>query len=868
MNKTWYKASLTKAVLIIAAHVMAAIVAASFLWIVSYPAIQEELLGGDLAEEYSDTVNFADQMLNYSLQAVIGIKEKNRLETDGKYDPDKIVDVEELVNTGNISGKNESGLAYCLGDLVGWYRDGNDDIWYGGDAYMETDEYNAGQKIIVCKKTDGTFYYYTFSEFRECMESGELRFIDENAEIGQSASDILSDVRNGYGFPENMFRGIEDAEGVRIYSDCWVYDGALMEEKYKPIDAEDIVSVINENPNWNGRLNVAYDSVYNAVHILGDAYDNYEGMEAGIKEGDTNFSYMYVDTERKHVYTNKAEYESYDKIESSLKKIKDSGRYIIVMPRLADIETNMEKADSILWRDQIMYSGINEDEFLFAAAVDTSYPIHDTFYSENQLYEKYSSSSRVMAVFGAAAGVLFLVCVVWLTFIAGRSVKDEELHLNGFDRWKTEIAAAAVVFVWLLGVLIWIQFDFSSAHLIALGMRGILAQERYIYINEIAPYVLMSSIFACFTCSMFLAGFLSLVRRIKGGTVWKNSVLKSLYVFVGCVLRNMGSIWRIIVLYGVFVVIHWLCILSSVSMRRRQWLLILITEGAAFVYLVYKAIGTTRIEKGIMKISDGEVNYKVATEGLLPEHKRIAENINSIGDGLDAALEESIKSERLKTDLITNVSHDIKTPLTSIINYVNLLKQEKFESPKIQRYLEVLEAKSQRLKTLTEDVVEASKISSGNISLEFMNINFVEMIQQTSGEFEEKFKTRNLSEVLNLPEENVIIRADGRRTWRVLENIYNNAAKYAMEGTRIYADLIVTDRRACFSLKNVSDQPLNISADELTERFIRGDISRSTEGSGLGLSIAKTLTQMQGGEFELYLDGDLFKVTIVFEMVN
>ena len=227
-----------------------------------------------------------------------------------------------------------------------------------------------------------------------------------------------------------------------------------------------------------------------------------------------------------------------------------------------------------------------------------------------------------------------------------------------------------------------------------------------------------------------------------------------------------------------------------------------------------------------------------------------------------------MKSERLKTDLITNVSHDIKTPLTSIINYVTLLKQEKFEDPKIRRYLEVLDEKSQRLKTLTEDVVEASKISSGNITLEFMNINLVEMIQQTSGEFEEKFKERNLAEVMSLPEREVIISADGRRLWRVLANIYNNAAKYAMEGTRVYADLYTTGKSAVFSLKNISEQSLNISADELTERFIRGDISRSTEGSGLGLSIAKTLTEMQGGKFELYLDGDLFRVTLTFTIAG
>lgn len=317
-------------------------------------------------------------------------------------------------------------------------------------------------------------------------------------------------------------------------------------------------------------------------------------------------------------------------------------------------------------------------------------------------------------------------------------------------------------------------------------------------------------------------------------------------------------------MFGGFVLIHWITILCWPS---GFWgIFMLAAEGAALVYLVHEAVGREKIKTGIMKISGGEVDYKIPTEELRREQKIIGEQINSIGEGLDAAMEERMKSERLKTDLITNVSHDIKTPLTSIINYVDLLKKENFEDPKIQRYLEILESKAQRLKTLTEDVVEASKVSSGNISLEYMNINFVEMIQQTSGEFEEKFKARNLTEVMDISEEEAYIRADGRRTWRILENIYNNAAKYAMEGTRIYADMKVIDNQVTFSLKNISQQQLNISADELTERFIRGDISRSTEGSGLGLSIAKTLTELQGGQFQLYLDGDLFKVTVIFPL--
>lgn len=308
--------------------------------------------------------------------------------------------------------------------------------------------------------------------------------------------------------------------------------------------------------------------------------------------------------------------------------------------------------------------------------------------------------------------------------------------------------------------------------------------------------------------------------------------------------------------------------LAQISGHSILFVVLLPIDLVVFIYLIYQAVGKKKIKQGISQIAQGEIDYKIDTVGLHGEQKEVAELVNIIGEGLNTAVEKSVKNERLKTDLITNVSHDIKTPLTSIINYVELLKQENFEDPKIRRYIEVLEQKSQRLKTLTEDVVEASKVSSGNISLDMMNLNLVEMIQQTSGEFQEKFAARNLEEVLNIPEEEAMICVDGRRTWRVLENIYNNAAKYAMEGSRIYADLTVLEDQVLFTLKNVSAYPLNISADELTERFIRGDISRSTEGSGLGLSIAKTLTEMQKGQFELYLDGDLFKVTIKFPRVK
>ena len=215
-----------------------------------------------------------------------------------------------------------------------------------------------------------------------------------------------------------------------------------------------------------------------------------------------------------------------------------------------------------------------------------------------------------------------------------------------------------------------------------------------------------------------------------------------------------------------------------------------------------------------------------------------------------------MQSERFKADLITNVSHDLKTPLTSIINYVDLIKREQIQNVKVQGYLEVLEQKSQRLKTLTEDLVEASKASS--------DIDFVELVCQTNGEFEEKFAQRSLELISRLPQQPVLIQADGRRLWRVLENLYNNAFKYAMEHSRIYVDMESDQDMVSFTIKNISENSLNISSAELTERFVRGDVSRTTEGSGLGLSIAQSLTQLQKGVFEIIIDGDLFKVCVKF----
>jgi len=283
---------------------------------------------------------------------------------------------------------------------------------------------------------------------------------------------------------------------------------------------------------------------------------------------------------------------------------------------------------------------------------------------------------------------------------------------------------------------------------------------------------------------------------------------------------------------------------------------------------LYKdAISRQRILEAAERITSGELDYQIDLSEINHLQMDVAQSINQVGNGIQMAVQQSIKDERLRTDLITNVSHDIKTPLTSIINYVDLLKREDIQNEKAQGYLEILEQKSQRLKQLTEDLVEASKLSSGNVVLNLEQMDFNEILQQALGEFEEKFQERYLQVVLKRPEGHVYVLAEGRRMWRILENLFQNVYKYAMPATRVYAVLEKKQDYMLFALKNISEYSLNVDAEDLTERFIRGDVARSTEGSGLGLSIAKNLTTLQNGEFHIHLDGDLFKVTLKFDLI-
>ena len=354
-------------------------------------------------------------------------------------------------------------------------------------------------------------------------------------------------------------------------------------------------------------------------------------------------------------------------------------------------------------------------------------------------------------------------------------------------------------------------------------------------------------------------------------------VVTAIWILV-LLLRFLWNMALVILNHAGIVMRVSICFVSYLLLQILLWVLsgksVLSVAMLAGVNLVVLAVLVTdgmqrqKLLTAIQEINSEEGNTRISESGLFAINRQMAAAVNDLGDGLRHALQEQMKSERMKADLITNVSHDLKTPLTSIINYVDLLKREELHNEKANEYLEVLDQKSQRLKQLTEDLVEASRASSGNVVLDIRRIDVKELLMQTSGEFVERFEARGLQLVENFPQNPQYVDADGRRLWRIIENLFRNVEKYAMPHTRVYLDLINDGDRVAFSLKNISENPLNISPEELTERFTRGDESRSTEGSGLGLSIAKDLTEIQQGTFEIYLDGDLFKVTVSFPIAS
>lgn len=448
----------------------------------------------------------------------------------------------------------------------------------------------------------------------------------------------------------------------------------------------------------------------------------------------------------------------------------------------------------------------------------------------------------VSFIIGAAAFV-FLMCA------AGHRNGTDEIVTTVWDHlWLDVFAVGAVlaeVFVFYVAAIFLINVDVAYL-----------------------PFILFVTAVATLCMGWLLLLFLlSFSVRVKLGKWWRHTLCYQLFRKIGQFARmiweNIEFLWKVILVMLVLAFLEGIGVLMFFN-SDIALLLWLLEKLVLYPLVLWYCVQLNQLKNGTEKIAGGEPGYQISTKRMTGIFKEQGEQINHISDGMTHAIEERMKSERFKTELITNVSHDIKTPLTSIINYVDLLEKEDLHNETAQEYLEVLERQSSRLKKLIEDLIEASKASTGNLPVHLERLEAGIFMTQTVGEFEEKTKAAGLDLVIEKPETPVYIMADSRHFWRVIDNLMNNICKYAQSGTRVYINLEVKEAQVSITFRNTSKYPLNISSDELMERFVRGDASRNTEGSGLGLSIANSLMDLMGGTFRLYVDGDLFKVVLGF----
>lgn len=394
--------------------------------------------------------------------------------------------------------------------------------------------------------------------------------------------------------------------------------------------------------------------------------------------------------------------------------------------------------------------------------------------------------------------------------------------------------------------------------------------SELVYIHPLSLYLrgYLLILMCLMVCVITIVFMLSIAVRIKNHTIWKNSfiyrICKSLKKLCCYVIKHTDIILKTCIVWGVWTIFKVILMIACDDYGVSIFILCM-GALAETVVLLLVILQLKKLQTGAMLLAQGKLTEKIDTSRMQWEFKKHGNNLNSIAEGMACAVDERMKSEHLKTELITNVSHDIKTPLTSIINYVDLLEKTQLQDETQKEYLAVLHRQSEKLKKLIEDLIEASKASTGNLPVAMEKLEADVFLTQIIGEFEEKFNDNCLQIVLNKPTETVCVYADGRHLWRVADNLMNNICKYALPNSRVYINLEKTQNEVCIIFRNISKYPLNITGEELMERFVRGDSSRNTDGNGLGLSIAGSLMELMNAKLELYIDGDLFKVILRFK---
>ena len=495
------------------------------------------------------------------------------------------------------------------------------------------------------------------------------------------------------------------------------------------------------------------------------------------------------------------------------------------------------------WFMQASFLGSGEK---VAIAINMDYPIGDDLQKSNLVFERREPKLLRYAVTGGACLILLVALFLISAAVTGRVRKDGSVRLYLFDQVPAEIASGICV---IAAISWW------------------MLANRYVRLHSRIPLIASfgKPCVVAVEYEILLFGFLSLVRRLATGTIWSNSVIY--YVVQGTkqVYSARKSSRRLLLLYLVYVIVNMVSLLVGGIPGA---VVALILNVAALLYLMRNVVGNQNVREGLQQISEGKLDYRINTQVLTGESREMGEAVNEMGEGLQEAVDAMLRGERLKAELITNVSHDLKTPLTSIINYVDLLKRRNLTDPKAAEYVQVLDQKTQRLKQLTEDLIEASKISSGNVELHPDRLQLQQFIRQACGEYEDRLEEKDLTIILSMPKEPIEIWADGARLWRIFENLLGNIGKYAKSGTKVDLFVVRDDEMARICFQNEPAVPITVSSQQLMERFSRGDSSRGSEGFGLGLSITDSLTRLMGGNFEIETREDRFQAIVSFPILT
>lgn len=844
------------------------------------------------SDEFEESEIYHDLFQNTVSDITQLVAISGQLETNGKFDPLKRINISDYAAKIDQNSKCDIAVDYELDKLIRWGKYG---IEYTKKT-MSLDEFvnYFGDCIFPENFTVSEYDELKFDGFyrmgKNTLNTGEIP-IGPNGEYnneppayyGKSVEEVtaITEKMEKSGYTKTQLEGLvlsyiveNNPDGLDLISenDRMKIEVTLLRERYGSLNDDEKLMQIADN--WLDFLNLQHNLIA-SIESLSLNYQRYQICNAEYGEGKSNVKYVVrmMTDEGLCTYTNMSEMKnsSDDEITEVFSAYQ---KYLIYYPDSLVFMGNTIVSEEEFYEYVKVYEYAYPETTHIWLGVDTAYAVEgDTFYNAAKLYEKIVPIAGRYVALGISLIFCWLATVIYLSVVAGVKVSStgkKEWKLSAFDRIWTELLV-------LLAILFVIGAKMGFDDLVQVAEYSNMLVSDKIGTEQRVLIIYQYSVFALYGVYLsvgFSIVWYSAVRRYKCDNLWTASLLckisKGFQAVLRFMTRHRNSMISSLLSYNMYLFINAAAIFTAYEFREEEkiplyiFVGIILFNGGIGVILFRNNAERNEILDGMNRIRDGEVDFKLDVDSLHGENRYLAEAVNRIGDGIDKAVKTSMKDEKMKTDLITNVSHDIKTPLTSIINYIDLLKHLEIKEEPAKGYIDILDNKAHRLKQLTDDLVEASKISSGNITLNMEKINLTELVNQGIGEFSDKLEDSELEVVFTGTEKPAYIYADSRHMWRVLENLLNNICKYALTGTRVYIEIQNEEEIVSLSVKNISRQQMNISPDELTERFIRGDSARSTEGSGLGLSIAKNLIRAQKGEFNIYLDGDLFKVVLKF----